>query len=170
VSHLDDKVFIHIPKTGGTSIRETLGLNTKFYHKRLRDFEETPLNTFTVVRNPYDRAVSMCAHQQKDKSLTPEIFTEWCLKETSPRLYKKYDICFADPMLDFITVDNKIVVKDIIRFENLGKDIKKFFSIDLLHINKTNREEYQQYYNEISYSIITERYAEDIKTFNYTFS
>lgn len=165
----DAKVFIHIPKTGGTSIRETLGLQTKVYHKRLKDYDKIPRNTFTVIRNPFDRAVSLCAHQHAEGYITPEIFQKWCLTGKYPRLYKKYDISFADPMLDYISVGGEILIDNIVRFETLAKDFKRIFDKELLYLNKGKREDYHQYYDESSYNIIQNRYSDDIKVFNYSF-
>ena len=46
--------FVHVPKTGGTSIIHALKLDNKGHYT----LDKYTPNTFTVVRNPFDRLVS----------------------------------------------------------------------------------------------------------------
>lgn len=165
----EDKVFIHIPKTGGTSIRKTLKIKPELYHRRLDEFDPFPENTFAVVRNPYDRAVSLCGHFRNHTYITPEIFEDWCLNAKSPRLHKGYKAHFFDPMLDYISINGEMKVKDILKFENIAEEFQDRFGLELLYYNKGNHEHYKQYYTETSYNIITERYKKDIEMFGYKF-
>ena len=49
--------FVHVPKTGGTSIIHALKLDNKGHYT----LDKYTPNTFTVVRNPFDRLVSSLA-------------------------------------------------------------------------------------------------------------
>lgn len=100
VSRLNNYIFFHIPKCGGTSINEILPNK-----ERVRLIEHTHLNyvntkvafeennemnffnnckKFAIVRNPYDRAVSLFRYikQHKDHHLHNRLinhdFTQFC--------------------------------------------------------------------------------------------
>ena len=83
VSRLNNYIFFHIPKCGGTSISEILPNKEKvrlIEHTHL-DYVNTKLvfeenneldwfnraNKFAIVRNPYDRAVSLYRYIQEHK-------------------------------------------------------------------------------------------------------
>jgi hypothetical protein len=52
--------FVHIPKNAGTSITKFLGTNNNFFvHINWSAIKKPQVPTFAVVRNPYDRLVSI---------------------------------------------------------------------------------------------------------------
>lgn len=64
ISHKHKCIFIHIPKNAGTSVSETLEMNTEAGHenwklakKRYEDYWKQYLK-FTISRNPYERFIS----------------------------------------------------------------------------------------------------------------
>ena len=70
--------------------------------------------------------------------------------------------------------EGNIDMDKIIRFENLSEGINEVFevlSIDnkLLHLNRTPKTTYSNYYDDKSRQIVTDWFHEDIKTFSYTF-
>ena len=65
-----DFIFVHIPKTAGTSIVDFLGLYSKKHLTLIQIKELVGLDwyrsfKFSFVRNPYDRAVSQYFQQQR---------------------------------------------------------------------------------------------------------
>jgi hypothetical protein len=113
------KLFVHIPKNGGTSLRQKrkdfivndykkhrnvnqaeaasylnpLHLKTTFGHIRLRDFDQPTLNTtqpFCIVRNPWSREVS------KYKFLLASKKENTTKTKNRRELLKKYGQTFKD--------------------------------------------------------------------------
>jgi hypothetical protein len=181
-------LFIHIPKTGGTSISAKLrssGLNelrTLLQHATLQDWVEKlgkerlkEQFSFCVIRNPWDRMVSW--YGAKFSKLTPldeqpEKFREW-LKDKRDASHWWYR-----PMLDYMRLGDRIAVKWILRFENLDAEWLEFIrSVPALSavgpLEKLNpsrrRKRYQQYYDDETYNLVARLYAQDIREFGYAF-
>jgi hypothetical protein len=78
--------FIHVPKTAGTAILEMLQQNSSspgvhpYPHMPALFFPENWL-LFGVIRNPYDRLVSICSHifRNRGTPLDIETFENWVL-------------------------------------------------------------------------------------------
>lgn len=180
--------FIHIPKTGGSSINAWLNenVNGKFYHdadshgtagmrRHLTYQQVAQLSvednrdmgfTFTVVRNPWSRAVSSYLHWLR-------------LDKTGQKNTLKFDQFISLPPLGTAFFEPQITyIGDcdyIMEFDTLEEDfklIKKMYKKrkNLRHINAAkNRDHYSAYYGETSRKIIAQRYEEDIDFFKYTF-
>ena len=83
-------------------------------------------------------------------------------------------ICFGNDMNKGKAWQGQIVVKEVFRFENLQEDWKTIqkkteVNASLLHLTRSNRDDYRQYYDEETYRCIEKRYEKDIQTFGYTF-
>ena len=81
----NEVVFVHIPKTAGSSIREAMGDPTPdgFQHTAAKSFQEIDhaffdrAFTFAVVREPISRFCSALAHLQKlDREIHDPIFRD----------------------------------------------------------------------------------------------
>ena len=65
--------FLHIPKTAGQSVAKAIGDPSKYLgHKRIRDIYSDD-DVITVVRNPYDRAVSMYYYLKNIQGDAPQL-------------------------------------------------------------------------------------------------
>ena len=184
-------IYIHIPKTGGMSIETMLGMDVKKVHQQAMkikhgtpkewkypDYWETYYK-FTFVRNPWDRVVSsyffnlkmanknIKQHDRgKINNYGEEGFNDYVinnLKHSKSRHFLPYTHWISGYTYDFIGKlenfenDMKSVCKDIkIKFKNV-------------HINKSNRKKYQEYYNKESRDVIEKIYRKDIARFDYSF-
>ena len=187
-------IFIHIPKTAGTSIEKTLKDESCIYKSNQWGSFNAPLNhltlnqiissklpphinlkeyfKFTFVRNPWDKVISecFCPHIQlifKDcKTISEKIKKVCSLSATGYGNHCRNQLAFvsADLPMDFIG-----------KFENLQEDFN--FVCHQLGINhqelpiknKSNHKHYTEYYNDETKDIIANTYAEDIEHFGYEF-
>jgi len=183
--HLDRFVFIHINKTGGSSVEKAL--NVPLEHKTaIEKIDEIGQKywdrkfTFTVIRNPWDKVVSHYHYRvktnQTDLRDNPIEFKEW-LKRT----YGNQDAFYYDnpkmfmPQTNWITDNNgNILVDEIIHFENLESEFNKILeklgkNRTLPHVKKSNRGNYRDYYDEETIAIVRNWFERDIKRFGYQF-
>ena len=168
-------VFIHIPKSAGTSIESFFGNksfkiqpgkhdNIHVIKKRFPDVYKTH-RKFAIIRNPYDKMASWYFYLKRNlgEELNTIGFDEWLVDPL--KLWHADDpISFLDPQHTWI--DETV---EIIRYENLKKEINDFFgeNIDLPVLNKSNHEHYSKYYDKKSSDFIYNKYEEDFKKFNY---
>ena len=177
--------FIHINKTGGSSIEVALGLPME--HKTaLQKIAEVGLPawrdafTFCVVRNPWDKVVShycfrVATNQTglADGHLSFDAWVRACYRDKDPRYYDK-PMMFM-PQLDWITDgDGRLLVDFVARFERLAQDMepvkeKTGRQFELGHLNRTERQHYRAYYDEHTRGIVAEWFQRDIDAFGYRF-
>ncbi len=191
-------VFLHPPRTGGTSVEEYLRPYTEFpdqvtAHGNLRHF---PLRVydeifgesikdfykFSIIRNPWDRMVSYYFHlfgeyreEAFDQMLTLAGKHGKLLKGAFPRE--------GTPYFDFTScsswLDSCVKYKaEYIKYENLQEDFNKVCDIikvdkgELPWTNRTigkDRDHYSNYYNKKRKDIIAAAYADDINNFDYEY-
>jgi hypothetical protein len=179
----DDKVtFIHIPKTAGASItrwylKNILHIsdicNYKYEigeHLFLNEIENPAPITFAVIRNPWDRVVSMYSfiikiHVKYCSKLTFEEFINKIIKTMTFGNHK-----LSTPQIRWIEPG----VTHLLRFENLDNDFKNIQDIfqcyePLPFNNKSDHEHYRTYYNDETRRAVTEMFKEDIEAFGYEF-
>jgi len=168
-------IFVHIPKNAGTSI-ETLFSNRSFriqpnkhdtIHDIKRKFPELykSYRKFTIIRNPYDKMVSWYFYLKRNIGEKHEIieFNEW-IKDPQQFWHANDPVYFLDSQHTWI--DDTV---EIIKFENLNKELNEFFNkdLDLPLVNESSHEHFSNYYNKKSYDIIYSRYKKDFEKYNY---
>lgn len=178
-------LFVHIPKTAGTSIRKVMSAADRkfldFPHFTLKeyytflhpDFFERMFK-FAIVRNPWDRAVSLY-HFHKSESFRlsdPERYT--AAINMSFRQFLDHS-GFVLQQLPWISLDDGVGVDYVGRFENLTGTMRtiseesEFPSTILSHVNSTIHSPSSIYYNDYTRGVIAEKCEEDIDEFKYTF-
>jgi len=184
--YFDRFVFIHINKTGGSSIEKAL--NLPFEHKTaLEKIEEIGLYrwgkkvSFTVVRNPWDKVVSHYHYRVQTNQTGMGDghieFNEWVKRAYGEKDRRYYDQPrMFMPQVDWICDHNgKVLVNRILRFEKLADDFNALANemnvvSRLPHVKKSKRKkDMRQYYDEESVLIIGDIFSDDIKMFGYKF-
>ena len=186
-------IFVHIPKAAGISVNKALFGNYGGSHHQLKDYqlifskkEFYEYYKFTFVRNPWDRLVSTYfflkngGFHENDKNWFDENLSKYSNFEdfvlhwlTNENIYKWIHFI---PQYEFITVNNKVLVNDIYKLENINDSMNKISSklnkrIELKHENRNpNRNvKYRDYYSPQTKAIVSSVYKKDIELFDYQF-
>jgi hypothetical protein len=171
-----DLFFIHIPKTAGTSIHTALEIEPdRRGHRTLETLYDlygtTILKTpcFTVVRNPWDRMVSLYEFRKQKKDIPSSYtFKKWLLKGA-------VSIIERMNCVDIVALDGTKPV-EVLRYENLAQEWNNFaikYKIETKELPKLNaadkRADYRNYYDQESLKLVEKVFEKDIKQFNYNF-
>jgi len=200
--------FIRIPKNASTSLYNHFGVtntirdnylsaDNEIYknafapsHCRLefaiKEFGERILSlpTLAVIRNPYDRMVSMYFFAQKNKlngvyDTDFKNFLEFC--EFFQELSSDPNFFHAWSQKSFIEFEGSISIGNLIRFENLEVEFAEFLhkhnlknfykkaGIQLKKENQTKHKSYQEYFCPKSKNIVNKIWGEDVDYFEYLF-
>jgi hypothetical protein len=204
ISHRKRFIFVHIPKTGGTSVAAALAGHGTFLQgkhnfdslyfkhatardvKRMMGDEFARYFRFTVVRNPWDWAVSSytfnrglhrpfirhTAHEVV--GYVPEFARDWTFKH-----WLRWWIDSFGPLQSAMLTDEagQLLVDEVIRFEEMAARFPplclklRIWPRRLPHVNKTLAREhaYPAYYDDESREWVAQHFAEDIERFGYRF-
>jgi|19_taG_2_1085344.scaffolds.fasta_scaffold00919_7 hypothetical protein len=188
LSHKHKFIFIHIPKTGGTSIKRALlpysdvenrdeskHKTSVFWKKQLGKKTWKSYFKFVFVRNPWDRMVSRRYYQMfvngdekaRDRGLAFKDFEEFLGSDRSRLVINQsryFHNKFGKNMVDFVG-----------RFENFQEQFDQVCDkigidkIELSHLNSSPRGEYRQYYNDKTKKIVEKACKDDIMRYGYKF-
>jgi hypothetical protein len=197
VMDFGDAVFFYLPKNGCSSMK--LGLQKELKRGQIKVL---PLFskyknkfTFTVVRNPYDRAVS-CYHSKvkRREELTPyeienvgiakkfkDIYVGMSFKEFVRAIAQipdeRADRHFKSQAWFLLNKNGRLRVDYVGRFEHFNEEYEKICKKlgvkrphKLINVNPSKRKKnYQDYYDEETKKLIQKRYKKDFELFNYNF-
>lgn len=184
-----NSIFVHIPKTGGSSIQKWLLDNTDSYvtkgskHYSLNGLEAKYGKfdfSFAVVRNPWDWCVSWYFFK-RDRALrridNPKNKGKFSL-EYNQKVLDDFEKGF-DYFIENTTLKSQssriLGVSSILRLENIKEDTKpiaKKFNIssNIPYINISNRDrDYKKYFNKKTQKIVENKFIDDIDMFDYKF-
>ncbi len=178
-------IFIHINKTGGSSIEKALKLPFEHLTAIEKKAEVGAQKwqekfTFAFVRNPFDKVCSHYRYRVKTNQTKlkerPLSFADWVRRsyyEKDPFYYDKPRMFM--PQTKWLSdVDGQIMVDQVYHFESLEKDFKNLcqqLNIDaqLPHLKASKKVDYQAFYDEPTKDIISHLFSEDLKHFGYRF-
>lgn len=188
-SFFDDteSIFIHIPKTAGTSVSQAIYKEQPKHHPittyvELDNKKFDKYFKFAFVRNPWDRLYSTFNYAKKishpvykgplsDIAIFDsfeQFVWEWCTEENINSHY------FLKPQFDYLTVDGENLAVDFVGyFENLESDFNKVvdklgIETVLPTINKsTTISDRKNAYNNEMRKRVAELYEKDLKNFDY---
>ena len=193
--------FLRIPKNASTSLytffgdantirNEYLDANNNKYlnvfepsHCTLQEAKEllgdyvAELPILAVVRNPFDRMVSMFFFAKKYNlgklyNISLDSFDDFV--EGFYKASKNPDFFHAKPQFEYIS-GNDIVT--VCRFESLTNDVCEFinenelsFDVDEIQkLNSTEHNDYKSYYTDKTKQIVKDMWQADLTRFSYSF-
>ena len=189
--------FIHMKKTGGTSVTRWLLQNTESFkfnkHAELpyvkKRFKDHGI-LITVVRNPFDRLISWYHYYiKKTKARISAVNNGYKIKnskkmqnkynlEKNTKILEKYNEIgfngFARNCNFGLQLYNAKQCDIVLQLENINEDFKQvqdLFGIDvpLPHTNRSSHRGRSELYDEETKEIVYEKYAKDFDYFGYTF-
>jgi len=189
-----DTVYIHIPKTAGSSVSNWIKKNLNYeYEGRQHDFyrhwvknHRVPAHHFVTVRNPYTRIFSWFHYQgrllndkiqqgeplleceEKNLEIYSKGFAHWIAMDDRPWFYK--DI--KRQQIQYFDRDTAIKV----HIENFNNDFVKvqelvncFDPIGVDNVSPASQLDYREYYDKKAKSFVDKLYANDLDYLGYTF-
>jgi hypothetical protein len=192
-------IFLHNPKTGGTSIESLLEIAGTKENLLCGDYENCDyalqhipyeglkemINPdvfniyfkFTFVRNPWDRLVSTYHWSTRGYptftdfvNFIDKLFTKY--KDNNLEAYPEYNKhCASHYLPQYLYTGDDVKIYRFEDFNNGVKDLCKHLGIttQVKHINLGKHKHYSCYYTDDLIKIVARVYAEDIKRFGYTF-
>ena len=191
INHEKKLIFIHMPKSAGTSIVKVLGVENAYMDRTVEEYKEHYKNywyeytKFTVIRDPIDRFKSAYKFARMGESFWFSLSGKYKLEK-----HPHYDLCSSMDINQYVEFlykdqnkfdrftipqsfilrnkDKKFEIDYYVRFENLIDDLKK---IGIVNIDKLNSSTIDNEKNLIltsrSKKMLHEIYDVDYKNFNY---
>lgn len=203
-------IFIRIPKNASTSMYSHLG-DFNLIHKHEKIFHDSLFRnkiyrswfstshakpdeifkvfgrmvrdymSFAIVRNPFDRAVSMFQHAKENNlsdlygESSDASFEDFCEIMSESRENNIKNFIGIHQQVEWL--NGAFQPNFILRFENLKNDFKemldaceiKHITADIPHENSSKRSDYKDYYNSNTKKIIEKIFEKDIDTFKYLY-
>lgn len=181
IDHERKFIFIHIPKSAGTSLKNVFGIHGPGDHRTPSEIAHPKTwdqyFSFCVVRNPFEKLVSAyCYHSSPNYTgglykVYPDLhdltFEEYFhrFKNRRPLLPQSMFIkhIFSQKPIDCICRFEEIdsCLESVLNRFNIQKRLPKK--------NVTPHKHYREYYTESLRQEVEEYYKEDLERFNYSF-
>ena len=203
-------MFVDIPRTSSTSLRIQLAKAHKIYAKAYyKSHDLTAISSpshlclpphlpatvirgylgidvwqqvfsFSIVRNPWDRMVSIYRYRVEREQETHS-FEEFVRELRTPRLHLPDSFLHWEhwrlSQTSFLSDEmDQIMVNQVYRFENLAdtySDLSRRLEVPIspaIRLEPTDRhKDYREYYSDRTRQTVSQYYAQDIENFGYTF-
>lgn len=182
-------IFVHIPKTAGMAIAESLFPGERSRHDPYYVYRQANARKFRAyfkfafVRNPWDRLVSSYSYlrrggnDEEDRIWSAQNlarfpdFKSFVLTWLTPENAKSW-IHFI-PQTDFIfNLDGKLMVDFVGRYETLERDVgivaeRLGRPVPLIRSNQSDHAHYSTYYDSETSDVVRQVYARDLEAFGY---
>ena len=191
IDHKNKFIFIHIPKTGGSSIESIFhpsiitktGICKDIPNKHYtldsllknKEIELSKFFSFSFIRNPWDKILSHYLFFIKGgfdhRGSFFNFVKYYC--DTNHKGWKNNDFL---PQFNYLSLDNSLAIDFIGKFENLQEDFDVVCDKigvarkQLPYTNKTQHKHYTEYYDDETREIVAQKYAKDIEYFGYEFN
>ncbi len=125
---------------------------------------------FTIVRNPWDREVSLYYWDARSRK-NPAEFADFVRRRSTD---------FERKTFNLFAIDGEVVATGVLRYETLSADYERFVrSLGVTDVpplanakaghRPSTRRDYRDLYDERTRDIVARRYAREIETFGYAF-
>lgn len=201
---LPNLMFIHTPKTAGTSVEnwfwKVYGKQNVVVHKHApihySILSELKMYKFSIIRNPFSRAVSWY-QQGLSLILLDESIKRFNIEGLTQEAWNKGFDYFIQTFFEkkgvnpgsdisispsytqyyYLTINDTIAVDKILRFENLSYEFKQIeeivgsnYGLEKLKIGPSdNLRDWKKVYTPTSKRLIEHIYKKDLDYFNYEF-
>jgi hypothetical protein len=187
-------IYVRVPKSANSSIRKSItgGVESRVDLTRLDKLYPGYL-TFSFVRNPWARMVSVYTEKIRVEGTTEHKFVEGVHRgllemDTGFRVgmsfaeFVEMTCSFTDEKADkhlrsqcWFLVRNGVVVPNFIgRVETIEEDWQRLakladFNDSIGHWNKSRHGHYTEFYDERLSRLVGDRYRDDVETFGYRY-
>ncbi|MDQ8208555.1 sulfotransferase family 2 domain-containing protein [Coraliomargarita sp. SDUM461003] len=211
ILHSQKLVFLSMPRAGSTTVRNTLDqysdvksvhvskvdADFPFFHHmtaselkaafEAKGWQWDDYRKFCVVRNPYDRLVSLyhlslniLANQRK-QSLKGRLMARFGSVPTfEDYLYAINTNSHLPCTFKFFACapDGEVLIDDLLKFENLSTELSDYLTQrgiptqeqEVPRLNASeDRRKYRSYYDDKSRQFVAEKFGEEIDRFGYEF-
>jgi hypothetical protein len=213
ISHPHRCIFIHIPKNGGASIERLIwsesdrteeNLWMGFVSSQQNKYQTGALQhlfasnvikavskevyeeyfTFSMVRNPWDRAVSqfIYLHRRPDLQRFLGADHRTSFPEYLELIVQKPHVHWQPQYLFLTDAAGQSIVDYVGRFEEYEASVKEMMvkvcgkperpdgsPLNIPHVNKSSRDNYWMYYENQTIDTVAKIYQEDIQRYGYSF-
>ena len=176
--------FVHINKCGGSSVEIALGLGKRHTPAMvLRDEMGAEAwdraYTFTVVRNPFERVVSIYFYRVRtdiggmvDRHLNVNAWIRKVWGERDPEYWE--DSILLAPAVDWLREDGRMLVDKVARLERIDEDWREIaqelgVDIALKQWNWNRHPPYRLLLSNEARAVIEDAFAEDLEMFGYAY-
>lgn len=203
-TNIDPLIFIHIPKTAGTSVENwfqtVYGKHNVVCYKHAPIWYNNLVNEnafkFSIVRNPFSRAVSFYQHALS-LILRDEAIKKYQIKNLTMSEWEKgfenflenfFSVIIRNPNDDidispsfsqwsYLSINDTLSVDKTIRFEDLNKEWINFemslgtnYGLSKLKVGPSDLlRDWKKVYTSTSRKFVEEIYKIDLDKFNYDF-